>query len=197
MNPNLTSSPKETTRKKPVKNAVARVSHFTERRESEHAITVGRSPAQVFSFWRDLSNLALFMKDISSIEMLSSQRSKWTAILKSGLTAEWIAEITEEVPNELISWTTIEGEVKSEGTVRFLPAPAGLGTVVSLSVDYEIPGGKLAELATLFTGESPELLILTNLKRLKCFLETGEISTTEGQPSGREELTDSKSHSLH
>jgi uncharacterized membrane protein len=53
-------------------------------------------------------------------------------------------------------------------------------------MDYSVPGGKLTEFLTFFSGESPDILILTNLHRLKAFLETGEIPTTEGQSSGRE-----------
>jgi hypothetical protein len=52
---------------------------------------------------------------------------------------------------------------------------------------YSVPGGKLTELVTLMSGESPQVLTLTNLRRLKALMETGEIATVEGQPSGREE----------
>jgi hypothetical protein len=54
-------------------------------------------------------------------------------------------------------------------------------------MNYSIPGGKLTEWTTLFSGEDPDTLTITNLKRLKAFLETGEIPTTKGQTSGRKE----------
>lgn len=152
------------------------------------AITIGKNPTDVFSFWRNFTNLKYFMKDIYDIRVISPTKSEWTVKLKSGPSASWLAEIVDEVPGRMIAWKSIEdSEVKTEGSVWFSQAPAGLGTVVKLFMNYKIPGGKLTELATLMTGEDPENLTLTNLKRLKAYLETGVIPTTEGQSSGRDE----------
>lgn len=156
--------------------------------KSRHAITIGVSPNEIYTFWRNFSNLALFMKDIETIEAISRIRSHWVVKLKSGAMTEWDADVIDDQPGHLISWRSVEGsDVSTVGTVWFEEATAKQGTVVRLAMDYHIPGGKLAELATFFTGESPEILIKTNLKRLKAYLETGEIPTTEGQPSGRQE----------
>lgn len=161
--------------------------------KSHHAITISKDPYDVFTFFRNFKNLPLFMKDLIKIDILSEKRSHWTVQVKNGATAEWDAEIIQEIPGELISWSSVEGsEVKTFGTVRFEKAPKDLGTVVTLDMDYAVPGGKLAEFILLFTGETPELLTETNLRRLKAFLETGEIPTTEGQPSGRQEETKHK-----
>jgi len=176
--------PKETPLKSP--------SHGTliERNELAHAaITIGKSPVEVFAFWRDFENLPKFMKDLSSVRVLDSRTSEWTVNLKSGKSACWIAKIVAEGPGEMIAWQSVEGsEVETKGKVWFRRAPAGRGTVVELTLDYRIPGGKLAELITFLTGESPGVLMRTNLRRLKAVLETGEYPTTVGQPSGREEL---------
>ena len=45
------------------------------------------------------------------------------------------------------------------------------------------PGALLAKLF----GEEPEMQIRDDLRRFKRLVETGEIPTTEGQSSGREE----------
>jgi uncharacterized membrane protein len=73
------------------------------------------------------------------------------------------------------------------GAVWFVEAPAGRGTIVRLSLNYSVPGGKFSEWVTKLNGEDPDSLILLNLRRLKALLETGEIPTIEGQPSGRED----------
>ena len=65
-----------------------------------------------------------------------------------------------------------------------------------MNMDYSVPGGKITELIAKMRGEDPDSLAIINLKRLKAFLETGEIATIEGQPSGREELPDTDSR-LH
>jgi uncharacterized membrane protein len=156
--------------------------------KTRHAITIGRTPQDVYLFWRNFSNLALFMKDLKQVQVLSPTLSRWQVELKSGRGVEWNAEITEDIPGERIRWASQpEAQVETSGSVQFQAAPGLRGTVVQLSMDYAVPGGKMAEWAAFFTGEDPDTLVLTNLKRLKQVLETGEYATTEGQPSGREE----------
>lgn len=155
--------------------------------QSKFAITIGAPVAEVFSFFRDFTNLPSFMKDLKSIEVLSSKKSHWVVEINGGFKAEWDAEITAERPGEMISWKSVEGsQVESSGSVYFRPAPEGRGAVVSLTLDYALPGGKITEIITALTCDNPEELANVNLRRLKGFLETGVIATTEGQPSGRD-----------
>lgn len=68
-------------------------------------------------------------------------RSHWVAKAPAGTTVEWDAEITEDRPNELIAWRSLEGaDVDSAGTVRFEQSPRGRGTVVKLEMHYHPPG---------------------------------------------------------
>lgn len=156
--------------------------------KSRFTVTIRRPPEEVFAFWRKLSNLPLFMKDLTSVLEVSPKKSHWTVTLKSGLQVEWDAIISHEEPGQMIAWQSVEdADVTTQGTVWFLRAPADLGTEVTLMMNYEVPGGHLTELATALVGESPDLLVQTNLRRLKAYLETGEIPTIEGQPSGRDD----------
>lgn len=174
---------------KPKKNAAAiasKTGRFHDDAKSSLAVTVGVPPDTAYAFFRDFENLPLFMKDLKSIEVLSEKRSRWTVDVK-GHAAQWEAEITSERAGEMIAWKSVEGsDVETSGTIWFSPAPETLGTVIGLSMDYKVPGGKLTELFTLISGEDPNSLALINLRRLKCYLETGEIATIEGQSSGRE-----------
>src|SRR5690606_29751525 len=96
------------------------------------------------------------------------------------------AEITRDVPGEEIAWTSVEGsDVVTAGCVRFTPDPAGRGTLVELQMSYAPPLGVVGALAAKMLGEDPEAQIREGLRRFKRMLETGEIPTTEGQPSGR------------
>lgn len=159
-----------------------------EEAKSRHAVTIRKGLPEVFSFFRDFKNLPSFLHSHIQIKMLSEKRSHWILQLKSGGTLEWKLEIVQEVPGQLIAWRSLEGSaVETAGTLHFEKAPADRGTVVHLAMDYSMPGGKLTELALLFTGESPELVITRSLRWLKAYLETGEIPTIEGQPNGREE----------
>lgn len=155
------------------------------------AITVGVKPEVAFSFFRDFRNLPLFMKDLQSVEVLSPTKSHWTVEVK-GLTVHWDAEITNERKGEMIAWRSLDGsEVETSGSIWFSPAPKKLGTVISLVLDYKLPGGKVTEIITKMLGEDPSSLAFTNLRRLKCFLETGEVASVDGQSHGRDPESDS------
>ena len=155
---------------------------------------MGVTPEVAFRFFRDLTNLPLFMKDLKSVEIISEKKSKWTVEV-NGFIAEWIAEIVSERPGEMISWKSlVTSEVQTSGTIWFSPAPENLGTVISLMFDFKIPGGKFTEMITKISGEDPKSLAFTNLRRLKCYLETGEIATINGQTSGREDETGTYKH---
>lgn len=160
---------------------------LSEETDSKKAVTINNErPEAVYRFFRDFTNLPLFMKDLSNVEIESSKASRWTVRLDSGLEATWDAEITRDIPNELISWKSKKGsDVDTEGTITFRKASGGSGTVVTLKMSYELPTGELGELVTKLMGEDPDTLAHINLRRMKSLLETGEVPTTQGQPSGR------------
>ena len=160
--------------------AVARDVHI------EHAITINKPVSEIYSFWRDLKNLPRFMTHLESVTTLTSGITRWVAKGPADKRVEWDAEIYNEKENELISWRSLSGsEFVNAGTVRFEPAQGGRGTIVRLTMNYNVPGGRVtAALARLF-GQAPEQLAAEDLRRLKQVLETGEIATIEGQPSGR------------
>lgn len=162
--------------------------------KSRRSITIlGHSPTEVFQFWRNFQNLPSFMKGVSRIENVEAGKTHWLVELPSGIKASWSAEITEEEPGVMLAWKSLpDSQVTTSGSVWFSPSPKDSGTVVTLSMDYEILGGRMSELATMLMGEDPDTLVQTNLHRLKAYLETGEIPTVEGQPSGREEINEGK-----
>lgn len=154
---------------------------------SRFAVTIAATPETVFAFFRDFARLPSFMKGLKEVQVVSSTRSHWIVELENGLRAEWDAEITAERPNQMIQWQSVEGsQVETSGSIWFSPAPEDQGTVVGLNLQYKVPGGKLTELLTKVTLEDPDSIAYLNLKRLKALLETGEIPTIEGQPSGRD-----------
>ena len=80
----------------------------------------------------------------------------------------------------------------SRSTVRRSRPPArstfdetAHGTRVRVHLQYSPPGGKLGAAVAWLFGEEPTIQIREDLRRFKQLIETGEIPTTEGQPSGR------------
>ena len=149
------------------------------------AITVNRPLEEVYRFWRDFPNLPRFMNHLASVEVTGERRSHWVAKAPAGMTVEWDAEIIDDRPNELIAWRSLEGaDVDNSGAVRFERAPGGRGTEVSLEMQFSPPGGVISAKIAKLWGEEPEQQVQEDLRSFKRVMETGEIATTEGQPSG-------------
>jgi uncharacterized membrane protein len=147
---------------------------------------VNRPAAELYRYWRNFENLPKFMDHLESVRTTGEKRSHWVAKAPAGTTVEWDAEIINEKENELIAWRSLENaDVDNAGSVRFQEAPAGRGTEVRVSLEYDPPGGMVgAAIAKLF-GEAPDQQIQEDLRRFKQVMEAGERATTEGQASGR------------
>jgi uncharacterized membrane protein len=139
------------------------------------SITVNRPAAELYSFWRDFSNLPRFMNHLADVQMLSSTRSVWTAKAPAGMRVKWEADVINEIEGELIGWQSTENaDVASAGSVRFVPAPDG-GTEIIVHLQYEPPAGKLGSLVASLFGEEPSQQIREDLRRLKSILETDDV----------------------
>lgn len=153
----------------------------------EKTVTVNVAPETVYAFWRNFENLPRFMHNLESVEVHDNLRSKWVAKGPAGSAVAWEAEIINEVPNELIGWRSIEGsQVDNAGSVHFTPAAGGRGTEVKVVLRYDPPAGKMGAKVSKMLGEDPAINVQEDLRRLKMLLETGEVATTAGQPSGRQ-----------
>lgn len=154
------------------------------------AVTINRSPEELYRFWRDFRNLPRFMKHLESVEVTGENRSHWVARAPAGTTVEWDAEIFEDRPGELIAWRSLEGaDVDNVGTVRFDRAPGGRGAIVRVNLQYRPPAGLIGKGVAKLFGENPEWQVKDDLRRFKQVMETGEVITTEGQSAGRASST--------
>ena len=149
------------------------------------AITVRRPPDEVYGFWREFENLPLFMYHLLNVEDLGGNRTHWVAKAPGG-EVEWDAEITEDVPDERISWRTVgeNADVEHSGSVSFVPAPGDRGTEVHVRLTYDPPGGKAGALFAKLFGEEPGQQINEDLRRFKQVLEVGEVVRSEASPEG-------------
>ena len=151
----------------------------------EESMTIERTPWDLYSFWRNFENLAQFMKHVESVKVLDDKRSHWVVRAPAGTTVEWDAEIINEEPNSLIAWRSLgNANVDNAGSVRFVPGPEGRGTEVRVVIDYIPPAGRLGKWVAALFGKNPESQIREDLRRFKRLMETGEVPTVEGQPTG-------------
>jgi len=154
----------------------------------DKSITIAKPRQEVYAFWRQLSNLSRFMKNVDSVTEIDDQHSHWVVKAPAGRTVQWHAVIHNEVPGEMIAWRSMPGaDVDNAGSVWFREAPAGRGTEVKVELQYNPPAGAVGAVFASFWGKEPGQQIQEDLHRLKAILEAGEIPTTAGQPTGKAE----------
>jgi uncharacterized membrane protein len=156
----------------------------------DESFTINRRPDELYGFWRKLEQLPAFMAHLVSVTQLDERRSHWVARAPAGRTVEWDAEVINEIPNELIGWRTIDGaDISSAGSVHFKATSAGRGTEVRVRLQYAPPAGKLGAGIAWLLGHEPSRTIKEDLRHFKQLMEAGELATTQGQPRGRQSIT--------
>ena len=155
----------------------------------EGGIIVNRSREDCYRQWRNFQDLPSFMSYLQSVSDNGDGRTHWVAAGPGDITAEWDAEIVDDVPGQRISWRSVEGSaIYNSGSVEFDEAPGGRGTMVRVQMDFSSPAGAVTTLARSF-GKHPEQMVKKDLRRFKQVMETGEAITTEGQSAGRKGST--------
>jgi uncharacterized membrane protein len=156
----------------------------------DKAITIARPTPEVYSFWSKLENLPRFMRHLESVAVQDQLHSHWAAKTVAGKVFEWDAEIIEQRPNEMISWRSIPGaEVDNAGSVWFEPTSDG-GTVVRVELKYLPPAGKPGLFLAKLFGRDAASEIEDDLRRLKTFLETGQLPEEVRLPVWQRKIKD-------
>jgi uncharacterized membrane protein len=140
------------------------------------SVSINRSRHELYDFWRDFRNLPLFMENIESVALIDATRSHWRVKGPADSTLEWDSILTEDVPGEVIAWTSVEGaDVPNTGRIEFRDASNGRGTIVTATIAYDPPASKLGELNAKLFGREPKIQARRDLRRFKQLMETGEI----------------------
>jgi uncharacterized membrane protein len=143
-------------------------------------VTIDKPREALYAFWRDFTNLPRFMHNIESVSMNDSGRSHWVVSAPAGKTVEWDSEIIAEEPGELIAWRSLEGaSVRNSGRVEFKDSPDRRGTVVTVTIAYDPPGGTVGKLIAKLFQKEPKIQARQDLRRFKQLMETGEIPTAQ------------------
>jgi uncharacterized membrane protein len=151
------------------------------------AVTINRPSAELFAYFRDLTNLPKFMDNIISIEPLDDRRSHWTVKAPAGGTVEWTSSITEEVSGRSLSWQSDDdAQVPNSGKIEFRDTGAR-GTVVTATIAYDPPAGVIGKVVAKLFQREPSIQTRRDLRRFKQLMETGEIATASWTREQHEE----------
>lgn len=132
----------------------------------EKTIDVECPVSNVYNQWTQFEDFPQFMTGVKEVRQLDDTHVHWHAEIW-GKDMEWDAEITEQEPDERISWKSISG-APNAGTVRFEPL-GGDRTRVRLTMAYE-PSG-----ATENVGDAMGLLskrVQSTVEDFKKFIES-------------------------
>ena len=118
-----------------------------------------------YNQWTQFEEFPRFMEGVQEIRQIDATRTHWKTEI-AGVKREFDAEITEQLPDERVAWTSVEGE-KQAGVVTFHRLD-DTHTRVTVQMDYdphglvETTGAKLGVVDRRVKGD---------LKRFKEFIE--------------------------
>ena len=116
--------------------------------------------------WTQFESFPQFMDGIERVVQVDDATLEWTATI-AGKVKHWRAEITEQRPDELVAWRSVEG-AQNDGQVGFEPAGHDR-TRLELQLDVEPEG--IVEKAGDALGVV-EHRVRGDLERFKAFIES-------------------------
>jgi len=150
------------------------------------SITVDGTPEALADRWRDPETFGDVMGHFADVTPIGENRYQWTIHGPYGRDIGWETSVVSDESGERQRWRTpTDAVLPNEGTVCFEAAPGDRGTVVTLSVTFDPPGGTLGSAALEQFDIAPEALAAVALDRFKSLVETGEVPTLDRNPSAR------------
>jgi uncharacterized membrane protein len=148
---------------------------FTFRR----SINIARDRSDVYYYWRNFENLPNIMKHVHKVQKISDKQYHWEAMF-SDRKIKWNAQITEEIPDQKISWQSLESaDVSNSGTVEFLDASGNQGTELKVTINYLPSETESGKIIASFLNPLFKKAVKNDLNEFKRKIETGEIPVTK------------------
>jgi uncharacterized membrane protein len=137
----------------------------------EKSTTVNRPVRTVYNQWTQFEEFPSFMEGVKSVSQLGDRRLHWRAEV-GGREKEWDAEIKEQVPDQKIIWSSLDGSPNA-GIVSFTPH-GGEQTEVTLRMSYD-PDGFVETAGDMLGFMSRR--VQGDLDRFKEFIEARVVET--------------------
>jgi uncharacterized membrane protein len=140
----------------------------------EKTIEVDQPVQTVYNLWTQFENFPRFMSGIKEVRQLDTKHLHWKAEI-GGKTKEWDAEISEQVADQRIAWSSTRG-AENSGTMHFIALnPTKTRIILYLSYDpqglVERMGNNLGVVSARVSGD---------LTRFKKFTEAQGAPLEDG-----------------
>ncbi|URN11483.1 SRPBCC family protein [Streptomyces radiopugnans] len=132
----------------------------------EESIEVRVPVRTAYNQWTQFESFPEFMEGVERVEQKNDTLTHWVTKV-AGAEREFDARITEQIPDERVAWTTVDGEAKQAGVVTFHRLDDST-TKVMLQMDHAPEG------ATDTVGDKLGVVrhrVKGDLKRFKEFIE--------------------------
>lgn len=139
----------------------------------EKSIDIDCPLHQVYNQWTQFEEFPRFMEGVREVRQLDDTHLHWVAEV-AGKDKEWDAEITEQVPDQVIAWRSIGGTANGGRVVFQALEPER--TRVSLEMDYD-PEGFLEAVGDVLGMTSRR--VEGDLERFKAYIEGRGQATGE------------------
>lgn len=137
----------------------------------EKSIEVDVPVRTAYNQWTQFEDFSRFMEGVKEVRQLDDKRLHWRAEVM-GKEVEWDAEITQQIPDQRITWRSTSG-AKNAGSISF-QALGPEKTRLTLTIEIEPEG------AAQTSGSALGLVGLRvdgDLKRFKEFIEERGLET--------------------
>ncbi|HSF34400.1 MAG TPA: SRPBCC family protein [Candidatus Tectomicrobia bacterium] len=131
----------------------------------EKSVEINVPVRTAYNQWTQFEEFPRFMEGVEAVTQVDDTRLHWVANV-GGKRKEWQARITEQIPDQRISWRSDGGEFTA-GVVQFQPLGPDK-TRVTVQVDYE-PQGMTEKIGDMLGAVSNR--VKGDLERFKDFIE--------------------------
>lgn len=144
---------------------------------------------EVYAALKNIDNLPLFFEHLEKVQMTGPAQGEWhfRDANKDEMISMKMNIETDDMASSLVWKSETSAGFDYSVGIFLEPAAANRGTVVRMLVAYDTLAGKAFGRFEALMGKDAMISSKKNLYRLKAFIETGHVPTTEGQPSGRDE----------
>jgi uncharacterized membrane protein len=144
----------------------------------QKTINIDAPIEDVFAWFTDWESWPQWMSHVREVTASGErrtigERTHWVVDGLAGTTVQWDADVTQIVPNEVVSWKSIEGSaIQHAGTIQFERA-GNDSTRVLIRLSYNPIVGAVGHAVASLIGRDPKRQMYDDLVRLKTTIEAG------------------------